>query len=342
MKYKASEIAEILDGFVVGDDDACVTSIAKIEEAQKGSLAFLANPKYTEFLYSTKASVTLVRDSFQPEKDISTTLVKVADPYLSFTTMLSHFNGSEKKYSGIHNHSLIDSSASLGTDCYVGPFATIGSGVKIGNNVKIHDHVVIESDVVIGNHTTIFSGAKILSKSKIGANCILHNNVVIGSDGFGFSPTASGAYEKIPQTGSVLIEDDVEIGSNSTIDRATIGQTIIRQGVKLDNLIQIAHNVEVGAHTVIAAQTGIAGSSKIGSHCVIGGQVGIAGHLKIGNRVQIQGQSGILRNLKDDEKVMGYPAINILSYNKSYVHFKNLNKHIKTLHKLQKKLTDNG
>ena len=244
--------------------------------------------------------------------------------------------------SKIWHFSHIMDNCNIGENCSFGQNVVVGPNVKIGNNVKIHDHVVIESDVVIGDHTTIFSGAKILSKSQIGANCILHNNVVIGSDGFGFSPTDSGAYEKVPQTGSVLIEDDVEIGANTTIDRATLGETIIRQGVKLDNLIQIAHNVEVGAHTVIAAQTGIAGSSKVGSHCVIGGQVGIAGHLKIGNRVQIQAQSGILRNLKDDEKVMGYPAIDLRSYNKSYVHFKNLNEHIKILHKLQKKLTDNG
>lgn len=342
MKYTASEIAELLDGFVVGDDNAFVTSVAKIEEATEESLAFLANPKYTEFVYSTKASITLVRDNFQPDKKISTTLVKVTDPYQSFTTMLTHFNGTQKKLHGIHTNALIDSSVDMGKDCYVGPFSVIKSGAKIGNNVNIHDHVTIESDVVIGDHTTIFSGTKILFNSTIGNNCILHNNVVIGSDGFGFSPTASGAYEKVPQTGSVLIEDDVEIGANTTIDRATLGQTIIRQGVKLDNLIQIAHNVEIGAHTVIAAQSGIAGSTKVGSHCVIGGQVGIAGHLKIGDQVQIQAQSGVLRNVKDGEKLMGYPAINYRSYNKSYVHFKNLNKHIDTLNQLQKKLTKDG
>ena len=342
MEYTASQIAEILDGFVVGDKHARVSTLAKIEDATEGSLAFLANPKYTPFVYSTKASVILVSESFQPEKKIDTTLVKVSDPYQSFTTMLSQFNGNTKEFNGIHNHTVIDSSAIIGKNSYVGPFTVIQNGVTIGNNVKIHDHVVIESDVVIGDNTVIYSGTKILRQSQIGANCVLHNNVVVGSDGFGFSQTASGSYDKVPQTGSVLIEDDVEIGANTTIDRATLGKTIIRKGVKLDNLIQIAHNVEIGSHTVIAAQTGIAGSTKIGNHCVIGGQAGIAGHLKIGNRVQIQGQSGILRNLKDDEKVMGYPAIDILSYNKSYVHFKNLNKHIKTLHKLQKKLTDNG
>jgi UDP-3-O-[3-hydroxymyristoyl] glucosamine N-acyltransferase len=256
--------------------------------------------------------------------------------------MLNQFNGSAKELIGIHSHSVIDPSASLGKNVYVGPFTVVHASVKMGDNVKIHDHVIIESGVVIGDNTTIFSGTKILSHSEIGANCIFHSNVVIGSDGFGFSPKADGSYEKIPQTGSVLIEDDVEIGANTTIDRATLGQTIIRKGVKLDNLIQIAHNVEIGSHTVIAAQSGVAGSSKVGSHCVIGGQVGIAGHLKIGDRVQIQAKTGVLRNLKDGEKVMGFPAIDYRSYNKSYVHFKNLPKHIETLHKLQKNQKNNG
>jgi UDP-3-O-[3-hydroxymyristoyl] glucosamine N-acyltransferase len=336
MEYTASQIAEILDGSIVGDKDARVSTIAKIEEATEGSLAFLANPKYTPFVYSTKASITLVSESFKPEKEIHTTLIKVSDPYQSFTTMLSQFNGATKEFNGIHTHTVIDSAATIGKNAYVGAYAVIQSGAKIGNNVKIHEHVVIETDVVIGNNTTIFSGTKILRQSEIGANCILHNNVVVGSDGFGFSPTAEGSYEKVPQTGSVLIEDDVEIGANTTIDRATLGQTIIRKGVKLDNLIQIAHNVEIGPHTVIAAQSGVAGSTKVGSHCVIGGQAGIAGHLKIGDRVQIQAKSGVLRNLKDDEKVMGFPALDYRSYNKSYVHFKNLPKHIETLDKLQK------
>jgi len=342
MEYTASQIAEILNGSIVGDKDARVSTLAKIEEATEGSLAFLANPKYTPFVYSTRASITLVSESFQPEKKISTTLIKVSDPYQSFTAMLNQFNGSAKELIGIHTHSVIDPSASLGKNVYIGPFTVVHASVKIGDNVKIHDHVIIESGVVIGDNTTIFSGTKILFRSEIGANCIFHSNVVIGSDGFGFSPKADGSYEKIPQTGSVLIEDDVEIGANTTIDRATLGQTIIRKGVKLDNLIQIAHNVEIGSHTVIAAQSGVAGSSKVGSHCVIGGQVGIAGHLKIGDRVQIQAKTGVLRNLKDGEKVMGFPAIDYRSYNKSYVHFKNLPKHIETLHKLQKNKKNNG
>ena len=262
MEYTASQIAEILDGFVVGNKDARVSTLAKIEEATEGSLAFLANPKYTPFVYSTKASITLVSESFEPEKEINTTLIKVSDPYQSFTTMLSQFNGAAKEFIGIHNHTVIDSSATIGKNSYVGAFTVIQNGVKIGNNVKVHDHVVIESDVIIGDNTTIFSGTRVLRQSEIGANCIIHNNVVVGSDGFGFSPTNTGSYEKVPQTGSVLIEDDVEIGANTTIDRATLGKTIIRKGVKLDNLIQIAHNVEIGSHTVIAAQSGIAGSSN--------------------------------------------------------------------------------
>ena len=342
MEYTAYQIAEILDGSIEGDPKASVSFVAKIEDAKKGALAFLANPKYTPHVYTTKATITLVSTSFSPDKEIETTLIKVNDPYQSFTKMLTHFNGAGKKRNGIHKQTVIDESLTHGEGLFVGPFSSIEANVTLGSNVKIHANVCIESDVIIGDNTVIFSGTKILAKSQIGANCIIHNNVVVGADGFGFSPTTDGSYDKIPQTGSVLIEDDVEIGANTTIDRATLGFTIIRKGVKLDNLIQVAHNVEIGAHTVIAAQSGVAGSTKVGSHCVIGGQVGIGGHLKIGDRVHVQAKSGVLRNLKNDEKVMGMPAIDYYNYNKSYVHFKNLPKHMDTLHKLDKKIIKDG
>lgn len=338
MEFTALQIAELLNGSVVGNQDACVSHLSKIEDAEAGALSFLANPKYTPYVYTTGATVTLVSNDFQPEKDYNTTLIKVEDPYDSFTKLLGHYAALKQAKSGIHKQSVIESEASYGKDFFLGAFSVISNHVSIGNNVKIYHNVHIGSHVTIGDNTIIYSGANIADDTVIGANCIIHSNAVIGADGFGFSPNKDRSYSKIPQTGNVIIEDDVEVGAGTTIDRATLGSTIIRQGVKLDNLIQIAHNVEIGAHTVIAAQSGIAGSTKVGSHCILGGQVGVGGHLKVGDRVQIQAQSGVLRNLKDDEKVMGTPAFDYNLFNRSYVHFKNLPKHMKTLFELQKKL----
>lgn len=338
MEFTALQIADLLNGTVQGNNDVLVSHLSKIEDAKAGALSFLANPKYTPYVYTTGASVTLVSSDFKPDNELTTTLVLVDDPYNSFTKLLSHFAALKQTKTGVHKHSSIDSEVSYGKDFFLGAFSVLSERVNIGDNVKIHHNVHIGADVSIGDNTIIYSGANIADDTIIGANCIIHSNAVIGADGFGFSPNKDGSYSKIPQTGNVVIEDDVEVGSNTTIDRATLGSTIIRKGVKLDNLVQIAHNVEIGSHTVIAAQSGVAGSTKIGSNCVLGGQVGVGGHLKVGDRVQVQAQTGVLRSIPDDSKLMGTPAFDYNQFSRSYVHFKNLPKHINTLHELQKKL----
>jgi UDP-3-O-[3-hydroxymyristoyl] glucosamine N-acyltransferase len=342
MKFTATQIAGILGGEVVGDPGAEVDRLAKIEEGTSGSITFLANPKYTSFIYSTKATITIVGENFQAEDDLSTTLIKVKDPYTAFSKLLEYYNQVKLNKSGIEQPSFISESVSYGENLYLGAFSYLGDQVKIGNNVKIFPNSYIGDNVQIGDNVIIFSGAKVYSETVIGNNCVLHGGVIIGADGFGFSPNSEGVYSKVPQIGNVIIEDNVDIGAGTTIDRATLGSTIIRNGVKLDNQIQIAHNVEIGENTAIAAQTGIAGSSKIGKNCLIGGQVGIAGHIQIGNGVKIQAQSGIGRNIKDGEMIQGSPAIGYSEYNKAYVHFKNLPKIEDRLTKLEKKQSDNG
>lgn len=337
MKLTASQIAEITGGSIEGNSKVTVSKLSKIEEGEKGSLSFLSNPKYTSFLYKTNSSIILVNNDLVLEKEISPTLIRVSNSYEAFSKLLDFYQQMKSEKEGIETPSFIAKDVSYGDKLYLGAFSYINASCVIGNNVKIYPQVFIGENVTIGDNTIIFSGAKIHSDSIIGSDCIIHSNAIIGADGFGFSPTSEGNYTKVPQTGNVIIEDHVEIGAGTTIDRATLGSTIIRRGVKLDNLIQIAHNVEVGEHTVVAAQAGIAGSSKIGRHCMIGGQAGIAGHLTIGDRVQIQGQSGVLRNLKDDSIVQGTPAIDFKLYSKSYVHFRNLTTHIKDLTQLKKK-----
>jgi UDP-3-O-[3-hydroxymyristoyl] glucosamine N-acyltransferase len=336
MKLTASQIAEITGGLIDGNSNVSVSKLSKIEEGEQGSLSFLSNPKYTSYLYKTNSSIVLVNKDLVLDKKVDSTLIRVDNSYEAFSKLLDFYQQMKPSKEGIETPSFIAEGVSLGKQIYVGAFSYINSSCKIGDNVKIHPQVFIGENVTIGNNTIIFSGTRIHSDSVIGSDCIIHSNVVIGSDGFGFSPTSEGNYSKVPQTGNVVIEDHVEIGAGTTIDRATLGSTIIRKGVKLDNLIQIAHNVEVGEHTVIAAQAGIAGSAKIGRHCMIGGQAGIAGHLTVGDRVQIQGQSGVLRNLKDDAVVQGTPAIDFTLYSKSYVHFRNLTNHIKDLTQLKK------
>jgi UDP-3-O-[3-hydroxymyristoyl] glucosamine N-acyltransferase len=338
MKFTAKQISDILEGEIEGNPNEEVFKLSKIEEGKKGSLTFLSNPKYTSFLYTTEASVAIVNKSFIPEKEISTTLIKVEDSYKAFSTLLEYYNQVKLNKSGLEDPHFISDSASVGDDVYIGAFSYIGNNVIIGNNVKIYPNVFIGDNVMIDNNTTLFAGAKVYSESIIGKNCTLHSGVIIGCDGFGFVPDENGVYKSVPQTGNVIIEDNVDIGAATTIDRATLGSTIIREGVKLDNQIQIAHNVEVGKNTVIAAQTGIAGSTKIGKNCMIGGQVGFAGHLTVGDNVRIQAQSGIGRNLKDNETVQGSPALPYSDYNKSYVHFKNLSKLVDKVHELEKKL----
>lgn len=326
MKFTAQQIAGILEGEVVGNPNAEVSKLSKIEEGVEGSLTFLSNPKYNNYLYTTKATITIVNAAFFPEGEITTTLIKVEDAYLAFSKLLEFYDQAKGNKVGIEQPSVLSESAKYGENFYLGSFAYIGSNVVMGNNVKIHPNCFIGDNVVIGNNVTIFAGAKVFSDTEIGNNCAIHSGTIIGADGFGYAPNQDGTFTKIPQIGNVIIEDNVNIGSCTTIDKATMGSTIIRKGVKLDNQIQVAHNVEIGENTVIAAQTGIAGSTKIGKNCMIGGQVGVAGHLTIGDNVRIQAQSGIGRNIKDGEIVQGSPAFGYTDFSKSYVHFKNLPK----------------
>jgi UDP-3-O-[3-hydroxymyristoyl] glucosamine N-acyltransferase len=337
MKFTAAQIAGILEGEVIGNPDAEVFKLSKIEEGTTGSLTFLANPKYNNYIYSTQATITIVNHTFEPEQQITTTLIKVEDAYQSFSKLLEYYNQVKLMKSGIEQPSVISENVIYGSDLYLGSFCYVGKNVTIGNNVKIYPNSFIGDNVIIGDNCVFFAGVRIYSETEIGNNCTLHSGTVIGSDGFGFAPQEDGAYSKVPQIGNVIIEDHVEIGACTTIDRATLGSTIIRKGVKLDNHIQVAHNVEIGENTVIAAQTGIAGTTKIGKNCLIGGQVGFAGHLVIGDGVKIQAQSGIGKNLEDGEVVQGSPAFNYGDFAKSFVHFRNLPKIVSDIEELKNK-----
>ncbi|WP_438423427.1 UDP-3-O-(3-hydroxymyristoyl)glucosamine N-acyltransferase [Aquimarina macrocephali] len=341
MIFTATQIAGILNGEIEGDETVEVSKLAKIEEGTKGSLTFLSNPKYTQYIYSTNASITIVDKNFEAESEIKTTLIRVDDAYKAFSQLLEYYNMVKMNKAGIEQPSFISETASFGENIYFGAFSYIGDNVKIGENAKIFPNVYIGDNVTIGDNVIVFAGAKIYSETIIGNDCVIHSGAIVGADGFGFTPNEKGEYSKVPQTGNVVIENNVDVGAGTTIDRATLGSTIIRTGVKLDNQIQIAHNVEIGEHTAIAAQTGIAGSTKIGKHCLIGGQVGIAGHLVIGNNVKIQAQSGIGRNIKDGEAIQGSPALGYSDFNKSYVHFKNLPKLEDRIYKLEKKINNN-
>jgi len=342
MKFTAEQIAGILEGDIVGNPEVEVSKISKIEEGTEGSLTFLANPKYNPYIYSTKASITIVNKTFKAESDVATTLIKVDDAYTSFSKILEYYNQVKYNKHGIEQPSFISESAILGDDIYVGAFSYIGDNVSIGNNVKIYPNAYIADNVSIGDDTILFSGAKVYHDTVIGKNCVINSGVIIGADGFGFAPDDKGEYSKVPQIGNVIIEDYVDVGAATTIDRATLGSTIIRRGVKLDNQVQIAHNVEIGKNTVIAAQTGIAGSAKIGENCLIGGQVGIVGHITIGNNVRVQAQSGIARHVKDNEILQGSPSFTFGDWNKSYVHFKNLPKIVKAINDIEKKVNGNN
>ena len=338
MKFTAAQIAGILEGEVVGNPDAEVFKLSKIEEGTEGSLTFLANPKYINYIYSTQATVTIVNNTFEPEQEITTTLIKVEDAYKSFSKLLEYYNQVKLMKSGIEQPSVISDGVTYGSDLYLGSFCYIGKNVTIGNNVKIYPNSFIGDNVTIGDNCVFFAGVRIYSETVIGNRCTIHSGTIIGSDGFGFAPQEDGTYAKVPQIGNVIIEDDVEIGACTTVDRATLGSTIIRKGVKLDNHIQVAHNVEIGENTVIAAQTGIAGTTKIGKNCLIGGQVGFAGHLVIGDGVKIQAQSGIGKNLEAGEVVQGSPAFNYGDFAKSFVHFRNLPKIVTDLEELKNKI----
>ena len=336
MKFTASQIAGILEGEVVGNPNAEVNKLAKIEEATAGSLTFLANPKYVNFIYTTDATITIVNATFEPENEITTTLIKVEDAYLAFSKLLEYYNQVKLMKSGIEQPSVISEGVTYGDNLYLGSFCYVGKNVTIGKNVKIYPNSFIGDNVTIGDDCVFFAGVRVYSETIIGNNCVIHSGSIVGSDGFGFAPQEDGSFSKIPQIGNVILEDNVEVGSCTTIDRATLGSTIIRKGVKLDNQIQIAHNVEIGENTVIAAQTGIAGSTKIGKNCMIGGQVGFAGHIVVGDNVRIQAQSGVGKNVKDGEVIQGSPSFNYGDWNKSYVHFRNLPKIVADLEELKK------
>ena len=335
MKFTATQIAELLNGEIDGNPEIEVFKLSKIEEGEEGGLTFLSNEKYTPYIYETKASIVIVNKSFFPEKTITPTLIKVDDAYKAFSVLLAFYNEVKNNKSGVEQPSFISENVKLGINIYVVAFAYIGNNVTIGDDVKIYPHCYVGDNSIIAAGTTLYSGVKVYSETVIGKNCKIHSGVVIGADGFGFAPDESGEYTAIPQIGNVIIEDNVDIGANTTIDRATLGSTFVRKGVKLDNLIQIAHNVEVGSNTVIAAQSGIAGSTKVGKNCMFGGQVAIAGHLKIANHVKIQGKSGVTKNIKENETIKGIPAYDALNWNKSYVHFKNLSIYVDKIAQLE-------
>lgn len=343
MEFTAQQIADILRGEIEGDNNAKVSNVAKIEEGKKGTITFLSNPKYEEHIYTTKATIALVNKTFSPIRTLpnTLTLIKVDDAYQSLSTLLGYYDQINNKKTGIEQPSFINENAKIGDNCYIGAFAYIGENVKIGNNVKIYPNSYIGDGTNIEDNSTIYSGVKIYHNTIIGKNCTIHSGAVLGSDGFGFAPSVVNNYQKVPQIGNVVLEDYVEIGANTTIDRATMGSTIIKKGVKLDNLIQIAHNVKIGENTVIAAQTGIAGSTKLGENIMIGGQVGIVGHINIANNVKIAAQSGIAQNIvKEGDIVQGSPAFSIGEYKRSYVLFRGLPKLRAQIIKLENKLNN--
>ena len=339
MKFTAEQIAGMLEGTVEGNSSAEVSGLSKIEEGKAGTLTFLANPKYISHIYSTGASIAIVSNDFVAEQALpeTLTLIRVADAYGSFAKLLEAYSQFKRPRPGIHASAVIDSTVVIGENVHIGAGVVLEAGVSIGNNSVIMAQSYLGEHVKIGDFTTIHPGVKIYSECVIGANCTLHAGVIIGADGFGFAPQADNRYAKVPQIGNVVIEDRVEIGANTAIDRATLGSTIIREGVKLDNLIQIAHNVEIGKNTVIAALTGIAGSTKIGENVMIGGQVGIAGHLTIANGVKIAAQTGISASvLKEDVVMQGTPAVSTMDFKKSYIIHRRLPQLLERIERLEK------
>jgi UDP-3-O-[3-hydroxymyristoyl] glucosamine N-acyltransferase len=324
MEFKAQSIADFLGGTVEGDVNAIVTDVAKIEEGRPGTLAFLSNPKYNKYLYETEATIVIVNQDFELDTEVKPTLIRVPDAYKAFASLLELYQQAKTNKTGIENPSFIDASAKMGNDIYVGAFAYVGKNVRIGNHVKIYPQVYIGDNCNIGDDCILFSGVKIYEDTRIGEACIIHAGAVIGADGFGFAPMEDGTYKKIPQVGNVILEDNVEVGANTTIDCATMGSTIIRKGTKIDNLVQIAHNVEIGENTVMASQTGIAGSTKVGKNCQFGGHVGIAGHITIGDRVSMGAMSGVHSSIKSNSTVLGAPAMDIAQAAKVFAIYRNL------------------
>ncbi len=340
MEFSASQIASLVNGIVEGDGTVTVNTFAKIEEGHEGAISFLANPKYTHYIYNTKSSIVLVRKDFQADEPISATLIRVDDPYATVASLLDMVSKMVVTLpSGVEQPCYISDGVDVPQGVYIGAFAYIGRGVKLGVNVKIYPQSYVGDGVTIGDNTIIYPGVKIYQGCKVGALCIIHAGCVIGSDGFGFAPDKDG-YKKIPQIGNVEIADNVEIGANTTIDRATMGSTRIHKGVKLDNLIQVAHNVEIGANTVMASQSGIAGSTKVGEWCMVGGQVGFAGHIKVGDQVSVGAQSGIHGDVKTGSRIMGYPAVDVKEYMRQTVYVKNLADLNRKVNEISKKINE--
>ena len=339
MEFTAQQIAEIIKGRVEGDKDAKVSSFAKIEEGHEGAISFLSNKKYLHYIYETKSSVVLVDESLALERNVNCTLIRVKSAYEAVAQLLQLYESMKPRKRGISDLAFIDPTATIGEDCYIGPFAYVGPKCVIGDNSIIHPHAALGDNVIVGKNTEIHSNAVIYHDCKVGNRCILHAGCVIGADGFGFAPSENG-YDKIPQIGIVTIEDDVEIGANTCVDRSTMGSTFIRNGVKLDNLVQIAHNTDIGANTVMSSQVGVAGSTKVGEWCMFGGQVGISGHITIGNKVMLGAQSGVPGSIKDGQQLIGTPPMEMRSYFKSQAIFRRLPEMYNEINKLRKEIEE--
>ena len=341
MEFSAVQIATFLSGTVEGDPEVKVYNVAKIEEGAPGMLSFLANPKYSQYLYTTKSSIVLINNDFELQGEVAATLIRVPDAYAAFAQLLGLYQQFMQSKTGVSSLAFISKDATYGDDVYIGEFAFIGERVKIGNRVKIYPQAYIGDDAVIGDDTIVYAGAKLYAQTVVGKSCILHSGCVIGADGFGFAPQEDGSYKKIPQIGNVSIGDNVEIGANTCVDCATMGSTRIHNGVKLDNLIQVAHNVELGNNTAMAAQTGVSGSTKIGANCIVAGQVGIAGHLHIANNTKIGAQSGIISNIKrEGEEVMGSPVMPVKDFLRMSIHLRQMDKLVRRVEELEKKLNE--
>lgn len=338
MEFSATQIAALVNGTVEGNGDVKVNTIAKIEEGHPGAISFLANPKYNQYLYTTGSSIVLVKRDFTLEGPVNATLIRVDDPYAMVAQLLDMVSKMMNSHpSGVEQPCCVAEGVALSPDVYVGAFSYVAPGAVIGKGVKIYPQCYVGAGVTLGDNTVLYPGVKIYHGCKVGAGCILHSGVVIGADGFGFAPV-DGGYNKIPQIGIVVIEDDVEIGANTTVDRATMGCTLVKKGVKLDNLIQIAHNCEVGEHTVMASQSGVAGSTKIGAHCMVGGQTGFAGHIHVGDNVQIGAQSGLNKDIPSGSRMMGYPAVEIKDFARQTVNIKNLGRLYDEVNRIKKSL----
>ena len=339
MEFSAKQIAEYIQGVIEGDENATVHTFAKIEEGIPGAISFLSNPKYTHYIYDTQSGIVLVNKDFAPEKEVKATLIRVDNAYESLAKLLNLYEMSKPKKTGVDPLAYIAPTAKIGQNVYIAPFACVADGAEVGDNTVLHPHATVGTSAKVGSDCILYPHATVYHDCRVGNHCILHAGSVIGADGFGFAPSPEG-YEKIPQIGIVILEDNVEVGANTCIDRATMGATIIRKGVKLDNLIQIAHNVEVGSHTVMASQVGIAGSTKVGEWCMFGGQTGLAGHIKIGNKVNLGAQSGVPGSIKDGQNLIGTPPMELKAYFKSSAVFRKLPDMYHELNSLKKEIEE--